>query len=151
MTEFKKILFPSDLEESSAKILPFVLSTAEKWDSEIYILYVVDDPLKWDGMYEMAYPSLSNLQEEALKAAKKALDKVCRNTLNGCPNFHRMVASGNTTSEILKAIQTEGIDMVIMGTHGSNWFGRTLFGSVAENVVKKSPVPVLVVNPNKIS
>jgi nucleotide-binding universal stress UspA family protein len=37
-----------------------------------------------------------------------------------------------------------------MGTHGRKGLEHAIFGSVAENVVKKSPVPVLIVNPHKV-
>ena len=52
--------------------------------------------------------------------------------------------------EILKTIDSEGINLVIMGTHGRKGLDHTIFGSVAENVMKKSPVPVLVINPYKM-
>ena len=66
------------------------------------------------------------------------------------PNFKRRIASGDPVTEILKTIESEGIDLVIMGTHGRKGLEHTMFGSVAENVVKKSPVPVLIVNPYKL-
>ena len=52
--------------------------------------------------------------------------------------------------EILKTIESETIDLVIMGTHGRKGLEHVFFGSVAENVVKKSPVPVLTINPYKV-
>jgi nucleotide-binding universal stress UspA family protein len=54
---------------------------------------------------------------------------------------------GDPTAQILKLIQAEDIDLVIMGTHGRKGMEETIFGSVAENVVKKAPVPVLTINP----
>jgi len=53
----------------------------------------------------------------------------------------------NIKQEILKTIDSEGIDLVIMGTHGRKGLKYVFFGSVAENVVKRSPVPVLTINP----
>ena len=44
-------------------------------------------------------------------------------------------------------MQSEGVDLVIMGTHGRKGLERIIFGSVAERVVKNSPIPVLTVNP----
>jgi len=43
MAEIKKILFPCDLTENSSKILPYVLSVSEKYNSMIYLLHVVQD------------------------------------------------------------------------------------------------------------
>jgi len=78
------------------------------------------------------------------------MDKICKEQLESCPNFQRKIVSEDPALEILKTIESEGIDMVVMGTHGRKGLEHTIFGSVAENVVKKSPVPVLVVNPYKM-
>ena len=149
MVEIKKILFPIDLTENSSKILPYVLSASEKYNSTIYLLHVVHDLLKWGHLY-IPHPSLDKFQKEALEGAKKAMDMVCEKELQSCPNFQRKVVSGDPAAEILKTIESEGIDLVIMGTHGRKGLEHTIFGSVAENVVKKSPVPILVINPYKL-
>ena len=125
-----------------------MLSSAEKYDSEVYLVHV-DDLDAWGGNF-IPHPSLTVLRKESLEAARKAMDKVCEERLQGCPNFQRKVVSGDPVSEILKEIKAEGINMVVMGTHGRRGLEERIFGSVAENVVKKSPVPVLVINPHKV-
>lgn len=149
MIEIKKILFPLDLTENSSKILPYVLSMSEKYDSLVYLIHVVQDLNKWGKLY-VPHPSMDNFQEEAIEVAKKALDSVCENQLQSCPNFQKRVVSGDTVDEILKVIESEDIDLVIMGTHGRKGLEHVFFGSVAENVVKKSSVPVLIINPYKV-
>jgi nucleotide-binding universal stress UspA family protein len=149
MIEIKKILFPLDLTENSSKILPYVLSVSEKYNSQIYLLHVVQDLNKWGKLY-VPHPSMDKFQEEAIQSAKKAMDKICENQLQSCPNFQKKVVSGDTVDEILKIIESESIDLLIMGTHGRKGLEHVIFGSVAENVVKKSPVPVLSINPYKL-
>jgi nucleotide-binding universal stress UspA family protein len=149
MIEIKKILFPLDLTENSSKILPYVLSVSEKYNSQIYLLHVVQDLNKWGKLY-VPHPSMDKFQEEAIKSAKKTMDKICENQLQSCPNFQKRVVSGDTVDEILKIIESESIDLLIMGTHGRKGLEHVIFGSVAENVVKKSPVPVLSINPYKL-
>ena len=149
MIEIKKILFPLDLTENSSKILPYVLSVSEKYNSQIYLIHVVQDLNKWGKLY-VPHPSLDKFQEEAIKNAEKAMDKICENQLQSCPNFQKRVVSGDTVDEILKIIESESIDLLIMGTHGRKGLEHVIFGSVAENVVKKSPVPVLSINPYKL-
>ena len=149
MIEIKKILFPLDLTENSSKILPYVLSISEKYNSIIYLLHVVQDLNKWGKLY-VPHPSMDVFQNEAIEGAKKAMDKICENQLQSCPNFQKRVVSGDTVDEILKVIESEDIDLLIMGTHGRKGLEHTIFGSVAEKVVKKSPAPVLIINPYKI-
>ena len=149
MIKIKKILFPLDLTENSSKILPYVLSISEKYDSIIYLLHVVQDLNRWGKLY-VPHPSMDKFQKEAIEVAKKAMDKVCENQLQSCPNFQKRVVSGDAVEEILKVVESEDIDLLIMATHGRKGLEHTLFGSVANNVLKKSPVPVLVINPYKM-
>ena len=149
MVEIKKILFPCDFTENSTKILPYALSLSEKYGAIIYILHVVEDFSKWGGFYIPHIP-LEHFQEAAMKGAERTLDKVCEEKLQRCPNFQKRILFGDPATEILKIIDGEGIDLVVMGTHGRKALDHVFFGSVAENVVKKSPVPVLTINPYKI-
>jgi nucleotide-binding universal stress UspA family protein len=150
MLEIKRILFPVDLTENSSRILPYVLSVSEKYDGMIYLLHVVEDLTKWGGGSYVPHIPFDQYQEDALKGAGKALDRVCEEQLQSCPNFQKIIVSGDPAQEILKTIETEGIDLVIMGTHGRKGLEHVFFGSVAENVVKKSSAPVLTINPYKV-
>lgn len=149
MVEMHKILFPSDMRENSFKILPYVLSFSEKFNSMVYLLHVVEDLHKFGGMYIPHIP-IKMYQKEAEAAAEKVMDQYCKELGSGGKNlreFQRKIISGDPATEILNVIASEGIDLVIMGTHGYKGLEHTVFGSVAENVVKKSTVPVLVINP----
>jgi nucleotide-binding universal stress UspA family protein len=146
MLEIKRILFPIDFTENSSKFLPYVLTVSEKCDGMICLLHVVEDFSKWDGFYIPHIP-LERYHEEALKGAEKTMNKVCEEQLQSCPNFQRKILFGDPAQEILKAIEEESIDLVIMGTHGRKGLEHVVFGSVAETVVKKSPVPVMTINP----
>jgi len=149
MVKIDKILFPSELREYSLKILPYVLSMSEKYSSTIYLLHVIDDISKWGGFY-IPHISLDLYQKEAKEAAEKFMDKVCEQQMKGCPNFERRILSGDPAVEILKTINAETIDLVVMGTHGYKGLEHAIFGSVARKVVKNSPVPVLTINPYKL-
>src|SRR5262249_33247405 len=55
---------------------------------------------------------------------------------------HRL-AEGDAAAEILRVARETNCDLVVMGTHGRKGLGRLLMGSVAEQVVRKAPCPVL--------
>jgi nucleotide-binding universal stress UspA family protein len=93
---------------------------------------------------------LSLDQEKIVQLAKEALNQLCITELGGLPNAQKRVVVGDPASEILKFIDTEKIDLVIMGTYGRKEMDETIFGSVADNVVKLSPVPVMIINPYRI-
>jgi len=149
MLEIKRILFPVDLTENSSKMLPYLLSIAEKYNSVIYLLHVVQDLNQWGKLY-VPHPSMDEFQKIAIHNSEMAMDKICEKQLQNCPSFQKRVVSGDPANEILKIIESENIDLLIIGTHGRKGLEHMIFGSVAEHVVKKSPVPVLLINPNKL-
>lgn len=152
MKQIKKILFPIDLTANSSKLLPYVLLFSEKYDSMVYLLHVMEEVRLYYKVYiDRGAPlaSLNFVQREALRVAAKAIDRFCEEQLQSCPNFQKRLVSGDPETEILKTVESENIDLVIMGTHGRKGLEHAIFGSVAENVVKKSPVPVMTINPYK--
>ncbi len=60
------------------------------------------------------------------------------------------VASGNAGPEILKLAAEQKIDLIVMGTHGRKGISHFLLGSVAEHVVRESPVPVMTIHPKHV-
>ena len=102
---------------------------------------------RWGGQF-IPQTTVDRLQQDALAAAEEAMEQMCKEEMQSCPSFKSMIVAGDPATEILKVVESEDIDMVIMGTHGRTGVEHVIFGSVAENVVKKSPVPVLVVHPD---
>jgi nucleotide-binding universal stress UspA family protein len=146
--EIKSILYPTDLLGYSYLVLPYVLLMSEKHDAEVYLLYVVRDLHHYTG-FQDPHTSISAFMKEALEGAEKLMDGICDQHLQSCPNFRRKVVVGDPGHEIVKTIESENIDLVIMGSHSRRGLERVIFGSVAEYVVRHSPMPVLVVNPHR--
>ena len=78
------------------------------------------------------------------------MDEFMEDHFREYPRVKTRVAMGDPAEEILGFIEAEGIDLVIMGTHGRKGLERVIFGSVAERVIKTSPVPVLSINPYRV-
>jgi nucleotide-binding universal stress UspA family protein len=140
----KKILWPTDFSENAAKALPYVNSLSELYGAEVHVLYVLEEigPFgAWYGDFEPSeVDALLKLQKEK---AEGLLREICETHLEGCPLYIRHTATGDPASEILKLIEREKPEMVVMSSRGEK--GHFSFGSVAEKVVRHSPVPVLTV------
>ena len=149
MLEIKNILFPFDLREASFRLFPYVQSVSQKYNSIIRLLHVIEDISKWGGFY-LPHISLELYQQEAEKAAEKIMEKICAQKLNGETKIKKTILSGDPGTVILRTIQSEPIDLVIMGTHAYKGLERMTFGSVAEKIVKESPSPVMVINPYRL-
>ena len=150
MKEFKKILFPVDLSESSPKLVPYVTTMAEKFGAEIHLLFVARVFQYFSGIY-VPHPSISKFEDEIVEGAKKRLKEFTEENFSGLPGTKAEVIAGDISEEILKYTESKGIDLLILGTHGRKGLEKVVFGSVAERVAKASPVPVLLVNPYKVS
>ena len=142
--EMKKVLWPTDFSGSAEKALPYVTSLTQKYGTEIHVLYVIQDLGKhesWYGDFDKSH--IEKIHKWEQKTAKKRLDETCNNYLDGCPLYIKHIAIGDPAQEILKLIKAEQMDMVVMATRGSS--DNFTFGSVAEKVVKHSPVPVVTI------
>ena len=142
--EVKKILWPTDFSKNAEQALPYVTSLGEKYQTDVHVLYVIEELAlhePWYGEFDQSH--IDKIHEWEEKTAKYRLDEICENHLNGCPLYKKHIAIGDPAQEILKLTEEEKVDMVVMASHGrKGWFH---FGSVAEKVVKKSPVPVVTV------
>jgi nucleotide-binding universal stress UspA family protein len=142
--ELKRILWPTDLSGTAEAALPYVKSLTQKYNTEIHVLYVIEDIAHHKGWYgDFDQSHIRKIRDWEEKTAKARLDKICTNFLEGCPLYIKHIAVGDPAQEILKLIEAEQIDTVVIATRGErSHFG---FGSVAEKIVKNAPVPVVTI------
>ena len=150
--EVRTILWPTDLSKNSIKAAKHVSSLALKYQAKIILMYVGVDLLSYFRAYgDPSKDQLEHFQSWELKQAKKQLEGVCEQELKACPNIEVKLVQGDAASEILQAVQAEKADLVVITTHGLSHDQMEkkspLFGSVAEKVIRTSPVPVHLVNP----
>ena len=146
MKEFKRILFPLDLSESSEKILPYVQTVAQKFNSKIHLFFAARVFEYFTSIY-VPHPSINQFEKEIMEGAQKRLYEFVDEHFSEFPGTKTAVVAGDAAEKIIQYIEDKKIDLVIMGTHGRKGMDKIIFGSVAERVVKTSPVPVMVVNP----
>ena len=145
MQLFKRILAPVDLSEVSSKIAPYVSELAARLDAELHLLFVARVFEYYANIY-VIHPAIRNFEAEIVKGAEKKLEEfVDTHFKDRLPKVK--IVSGDPAEEILNYAESEKMDLIIIGTHGRKSIGQVVFGSIAERIVQKSPVPVLTVNP----
>ena len=150
MKIFNRILFPVDFSDVSPKIVPWVLAMAEKFDTEVHLLFVARRLEYYSSVY-MEFGTINDFQAGVVKGSELKMEEFATAHFRKHVHCKTQVTLGDAAEEILNYIESERIDLVIIGTHGRKRFEKLLFGSVAEKVIKMSPVPVLSINPNRIS
>ena len=142
---FKKILYPIDLSEISVAVMSKVLSIAEKYDSEIHVIYVARD-MTYFAELDVPHPSIYSFSQDVKKGAEQKMKTFCEKNLlfqgASCE-----VLIGDPSTEIVNYVEDHDIDLVVMATQGRKGLNRLVFGSVAARVVRNGPVPVLTIKP----
>jgi len=144
MIDIKKILFPVDFSSNSYQVADYVISFAKKFDAHIYFLHVLESLMPLQGFY-IPHISVENLEAELKKGAEKKMEEFLLKKTKEYQKITSQVVIGIPHVEILKMAEKQGIDMIIMGTHGWTGLEHVIFGSVAGKVVRKAPCPVLTV------
>lgn len=144
MKDFKTILFAVDFSQSSEYAFQYALSLAKKFGSRLLIIHVINEPVDLRGFY-VPHISFEKLEQEIEEGAKKMMEKFCRQQIANFSNYETYIVPGIPYDEIIKKAQEQSADLILMGTHGRTGLDHVLFGSTAEKVVRKSPIPVMTV------
>ena len=150
MKTFKKILFPVDLSEVSLKVVPLVASMAKQFHAEIHLLFVARN-LGYFSDLDLEPTFINEFENNIIQGAERRIEIFSEAHFKKYPNCKTLVVLGDAAEEIIKYVESKGVDLIIMGTHGRKGIDRIFFGSVAEKVIKMSPVPVLSTNPYRVS
>jgi nucleotide-binding universal stress UspA family protein len=148
MREIGKILLPIDFSEAAIKILQYAIFVAEKFNAKIFIIYVMEYPYTLSGL---APSRLDNeYEEQMLRFAEKRMTSFLEEHRGLIPlSYESSILSGHPAEKIINYAEMEGVDLIIIGTHGHKGLEKMLFGSVAEKVVKLAPCPVMTINTYK--
>lgn len=140
---FKKILVATDGSENAAKAVSYGVNIAKSIGAEVYALYVISTEhalatrtvMGWTEAFEEYLANKGGVAiADVEKLGKEAGVKVEPVFLKGIP-----------AEKILDYAEENGIDLIVMGTQGLTGIKRFLIGSVAENVLRHSKVPVMIV------
>jgi len=161
LPSYNNILYATDLSESARLALRHAVSLAERYGAAMTILHVVPDLVElmsedagFDIESHFKSADWETINITAMTRAKeKARERVremiaeCATDSPRCPvsGAELKIQAGDPAARILAEIHSGNYDLVVMGAHGRGAFVDMLLGSVANKVVRLSPVPVLTV------
>jgi nucleotide-binding universal stress UspA family protein len=155
--EIKKILYATDLSENARYAFSYAASLAHRYDAQVTVLHVLEDVSTAFNMHitsymgEREWAQLQAEKESALlDTITERLNEFCsgaREEMSACKFIVEKILAvkGVPAEEILNQAETNDADMIVMGTHGYGVFKDALMGGTARRVVRRSPVPVMVV------
>jgi nucleotide-binding universal stress UspA family protein len=140
----KKILVPCDFSKPAINAYRFALDVAAKANGTVHLLHVIELPVLHDSVLmpvlNFEQELLKDLKEKAESEFKKIIEKYALEGVNVLMN----VIYGAPSKMILQHAKDESMDLIVMGSHGTNGLRELLVGSNAEKIVRNSPIPVLV-------
>jgi len=139
----KRILVPVDASEQAHRAAEFV---AEEFPDATVVLLHVIDPADAGYSAQASIPSFSEeWYEQEQSKAETLFEEIEDAVGDDALTVETAIEVGKPVRTIVEYAEDEGVDQIVMGSHGRSGVTRILLGSVAEAVVRRSPVPVTVV------
>jgi nucleotide-binding universal stress UspA family protein len=140
----KNILFATDFEVSATRALPFAVALAKRYGAKLYAVHVIPPEA-----YAFASPeSVDRILAEARDFAGYTLNQLLVPLRNHGLSCEASIGEGEAAEVIEEFAQTRAGDLLVVGTSSRSALGKMFLGSVAEELIRESACPVLVVGPH---
>ena len=151
---FQRILVPLDGSPRAESVLPTISSMAQSCDATVVVVHAsphteVIEMMPGDSKSAQLN---SELEEHNQFVAKQYLERIGRRLReSGVRVELRVLESGDTRRQLVDAIGSESIDLVVLSSHGASGHADVPFGDVANYVMSRSPVPALMLRGTTLS
>jgi nucleotide-binding universal stress UspA family protein len=146
MITVKNILVATDFGEASDSALRYGRELAGRFSATLHVLHVVENFYVTTFGAETYAAIVPEMQREIEESARKRLDEALIDSDRSGPATKPVViTSGSPAYAIVDYARENGIDLIVLGTHGRGALAHLLMGSVAERVVRVASCPVLTV------
>jgi nucleotide-binding universal stress UspA family protein len=144
---FKRIACAIDFSDCSMHALRYAMSLAQEADARLTVVHVIERPVHGppdpSGVSRPGPRSLEEYLALMEQEARARLDDVVPQEVRAYCTVETAVPSGTPYREILRVVEAQQADVLVVGTHGRGALDRMLFGSTTQHLVRQSPCPVL--------
>jgi nucleotide-binding universal stress UspA family protein len=148
----RSILLPTDFSECAAYAVPAAAALARLTGARIVCLHVIEPIVPTVGWTPVAEPlPVADISDRLEDSAARELPKIAHAPEFAGLEVEDVIVHGEAASEIVRVARERAADLIVISSHGRTGWGRILFGSTAESVVRHAPCPVLVVKPPRES
>ena len=148
----KRILVPIDFSRDSDAALQYAVSLAQQLGASVHLLHVIENELAagmWSaGVYTAPVPGL---HVDVVRGAEQRLERMIPTIAGARYGLEHDVRTGPPAATIVEFARDELSDLIVMGTHGRTGLAHALIGSVAEQVVRTAPCPVLTLRADRLA
>lgn len=140
-----KIVIPVDFTAHTKKLVEYALTVAKALEAEVTFAHVVESFSGYDML--LVHPSFKQMSEDLRAKAEERMAALIEDNKAKVAKVSGDIIVGDVVEELLEYAKDKDFDLMIVGTHGTKGLEKVLMGSVAERLSKKSPCPILIVNP----
>jgi len=146
---YKRILVPLDGSPAAEAVFPHIQPLAQAFDIEVILLQVIVEPAEAFSVPSSPFspPKLIRKLQTKIKAYLK---RACANLEKDGTRASYLIRAGGVPETILEVAQIMQADMIAMSTHGHSPTHLFLLGSVTYQVVRHSPLPMLVIRTDTV-
>lgn len=151
MNEYKRILVVSRMIQSSRKAIKHGVSLAKKYKAQLYVIHSIYNPFGLRG-WSMGTLTLAEEYENIIQEARRKLSELVESEKTKGMIIKELVREGEPTEEILKTIEEEKIDLLVLLAHKEGRLEDLFFDRSNDELVRKMPCSILLVKkePEKV-
>jgi len=145
MKAFERILCPVDFSEPAKVALDAAAMMAKRFDADLLVVHVVPPvPIASVHAPSPAF-DVAAYYRELVNSAEDRVKRMVDTALPDDLEPRRVVVQGDPAEEVVRIAESEGVDLIVMSTHGESGLERMVFGSVAQKTIQLATQPVLAV------
>ena len=141
---FKQVLIATDFSDGSRQALAYAIAIARRYSAALSVVHAIVPEPRQPIPLEALPRELNHRRLEAEQEMKNLGEEARIDDLN----HHLLLERGRVWDVLGSVIQRESIDLLVLGTHGRGGLKKLALGSVAEEVFRLAPCPVLTVGPH---
>lgn len=149
----KKVLIALDYDPTAKKVAEVGFEFAKTMGAEVILMHVISDPVYYSStdyspiMGFTGYLNTDPLQLNTIEVLKTAslnfLDKTRKHL--GDSAIQTVIEEGDFAESILRTAKKLHVDMIVLGSHSQKWLENIVMGSVTEEVLRQSTIPLFII------
>jgi nucleotide-binding universal stress UspA family protein len=144
--KYKKVLFCTDFSKISDCAFDYAFGIAKRDDGMLYILHVIPaTPQQYHLERHLSKKQLDDIAANLEEDRRRLFNEKYLNFIKDKTKAKVVIETGDEAEKILGFVEKEKIDIIVIGTHGRTGIEHVFLGSVAEKIVRRSPIPVFVI------
>ncbi|MGD0170189.1 MAG: universal stress protein [Smithella sp.] len=143
MEDIRRILAVSWMTQYCQKTVHYAVSLAAKYGAELSVIHVIDT--LWSQGWNLPTMSQEESRKKEMERIQSELDNIIGKEKKGDVKIKKIIKEGDPVEEIMKVIEEEKIDLVILRAHEEGRIERFLVGGSNDAIIRKMPCSVFLV------